>query len=70
MIVHDAFFLKKNLGTPFRVSRMPTTTSTIKTSLRTIQRFANRSRRWIDSYIARLNDKQKEFVVDIAESSL
>ena len=31
-------------------------------SLRTIQRFANRSRRWIDSYITGLNDKQKEFV--------
>ena len=30
--------------------------------LHTIQRFANRPRRWIDSYIAGLNDKQKEFV--------
>ena len=52
-------------------------------SLRTIQRLANRSRRWIDSYINGLNDKQKEFIqrqekshrrgmgeglVDIAES--
>ena len=31
-------------------------------SLRTIQRLANRSRRWIDSYVKGLNDKQKEFV--------
>jgi len=31
-------------------------------SLCTIQRFANRSRRWIDSYINGLNEKQKEFV--------
>ena len=31
-------------------------------SLRTIQRLANRSRRWIGSYINGLNDKQKEFV--------
>jgi transposase len=31
-------------------------------SLRTIQRFANRSRRWIDSYINGLNERQKEFV--------
>ena len=29
-------------------------------SLRTIQRVANQSRRWIDSYIAGLNNKQKE----------
>ena len=27
-----------------------------------IQRFANQSRRWIDSYINGLDDKQKEFV--------
>ncbi|KAF8530871.1 hypothetical protein BDD12DRAFT_718165, partial [Trichophaea hybrida] len=31
-------------------------------SLHTIQRFANQSRRWIDSYINGLNEKQKEFV--------
>jgi transposase len=31
-------------------------------SLRTIHRFANRSRRWIDSYIIGLNEKQKNFV--------
>ena len=31
-------------------------------SLRTIQRLANRSRRWIDSHINGLNDKQKEFI--------
>ena len=30
--------------------------------LRTIQRLANRSRRWINPYINGLNDKQKEFV--------
>ena len=52
-------------------------------SLRSIQQYANRSRRWINSYIDGLGDKQREFVerqekshrrgmggrlVDIAES--
>ena len=31
-------------------------------SLITIQRFANRARRWIDAYIAGLNEKQQVFV--------
>jgi len=31
-------------------------------SLCTIQRFANRSRRWFDSYINGLNEKQNKFV--------
>jgi hypothetical protein len=31
-------------------------------SLHTIRRFANRSRKWIDSYINGLSEKQKEFI--------
>ena len=31
-------------------------------SLRTIRRFANRARRWIDAYIGGLNEKQQAFV--------
>ncbi|KAF8243258.1 hypothetical protein K440DRAFT_530788, partial [Wilcoxina mikolae CBS 423.85] len=37
-------------------------------SLDTIRRFANRSRRWIDSYISGLNKRQKEFVETVEAS--